>query len=494
MSGDSHLILPVPNLRNFTPGTLVDWIDTTHIDLETEYQRDIVWNTRKMSVLINSFLNNFYIPPVILSKTKRRVGETERLWAEEDEDVDVEYEEVYLCVDGKQRLTSFYKFMRNEIPSLEPDEKTRGLSRGVWFDDDKGGTRKVLSRVQRGWFHHRTLIVVEYDALTSEMEHELFNRVQNGMPLTPAEKVNAFSGPIADFVHELVDSYPQVLTIILTRRKEHIFLISKLVFVIAHEGECKCPSAPDIQTFMKTNKPPLTARYKNHIHRVFSLYADMITADKQFFGKEWRLTPVEYCMFGLLIFLNPELTVDDLFVAGRKMRDGVRQCYQELRFRTDVYKVLKVFATTLNVGDMVEEFRKLKPAFMRVQGVPLHSPAGKGSSASSTYAVEDDEDEDDDYEDHDCNNSNGTEVKDEQIRKEGTLGCDDSNLARFSTVFSSDAEKSSPTGDEEVIFVDEGVALPQLRQLPGRRRRASNANAESFSDEEYRPTRRVRRR
>ncbi|KAJ3090218.1 hypothetical protein HK102_004379 [Quaeritorhiza haematococci] len=486
--------LPVANHRHVAPGTLVEWIENGHIDLDPEYQRDVVWNSRKMSVLIDSFLHNYYIPPVILSKTRRKVGGTDRMSNDEEGDEeDEEYEEVYLCVDGKQRLTSFYKFMKNEIPSLEPDEKKGGVSGGLWFDDDKGGARKTLSRIQRGWFNHRTLIVVEYDSLTHEMEHELFNRVQ---------KVNAYSGPVADFVRELVDSYPEVLPILNTRRKEHIFLLGKLLYVIVHEGDCSCPSGTDIQKYFKSNNPPLTARHQAHTHRVLSLYYEMITADKNFFAKEWKISPVELVMFGFLIFFNPELTVDELFVSGRKMRDGIRQCYQELRFRGDIYKVLRVFATTLDVPAMVEEFRKLKPSlYILAQGAAPSAGEGSSSSAANPTAEdEDEENENDDLGNDNRANSNRGAVKIELVRRSQRKPVGDDG----GTPLNSDPEEpgSEPEDDDdfEVALPDESdegirVALRRRRQPPGRRRRQSNMKSNGGSDDEdYRPSKRARRR
>src|SRR5262245_59529677 len=80
-----------------------------HIDLNPPYQRgerdlikscfispnvsiDVVWPESKQIGLIDSIFRNFYIPPVVFAVTK-----------EDGEDVRV-------CVDGKQRLTSIQKF------------------------------------------------------------------------------------------------------------------------------------------------------------------------------------------------------------------------------------------------------------------------------------------------------------------------------------------------------------------------------------------------
>lgn len=53
---------------------------------------DVVWTNTKQSHLIDSMLNNFYIPPVIFSCKKL----DDKRW-------------IRVCIDGKQRLTSINK-------------------------------------------------------------------------------------------------------------------------------------------------------------------------------------------------------------------------------------------------------------------------------------------------------------------------------------------------------------------------------------------------
>jgi uncharacterized protein with ParB-like and HNH nuclease domain len=59
---------------------------------------DIVWPEVKQIGLIDSIFRNFYIPPVVFA-------------VQRDED----NEEVRICVDGKQRLTSIQKFFDGQV-------------------------------------------------------------------------------------------------------------------------------------------------------------------------------------------------------------------------------------------------------------------------------------------------------------------------------------------------------------------------------------------
>ena len=60
--------------------------------------QDVVWPTNKQIGLIDSIFRNFYIPPVVFAVQK-----------------DEEGEEVRVCVDGKQRLTSIQKFIDGQV-------------------------------------------------------------------------------------------------------------------------------------------------------------------------------------------------------------------------------------------------------------------------------------------------------------------------------------------------------------------------------------------
>jgi len=66
------------------------------INLNPEYQRDIVWSNEKQSAFINSIMRNI-IPNAIIFNNN-------------------ESELIQICMDGKQRITSLVRFKKNEIP------------------------------------------------------------------------------------------------------------------------------------------------------------------------------------------------------------------------------------------------------------------------------------------------------------------------------------------------------------------------------------------
>ena len=64
-------------------------------------EKDVVWPTGKQMEIIDSLFHNFYVPPVIFALMRDEDGE-----------------EVRVCVDGKQRLTSIVKFLDGHVRPL----------------------------------------------------------------------------------------------------------------------------------------------------------------------------------------------------------------------------------------------------------------------------------------------------------------------------------------------------------------------------------------
>ncbi|KAI9462077.1 hypothetical protein HD554DRAFT_2027786 [Boletus coccyginus] len=58
-------VLRAPRTAQYTAKSLYDQIIDNAIDLDPEYQRDVVWQEEKQSGLIDSVLRNYYIPPII---------------------------------------------------------------------------------------------------------------------------------------------------------------------------------------------------------------------------------------------------------------------------------------------------------------------------------------------------------------------------------------------------------------------------------------------
>ncbi|KAL0065313.1 hypothetical protein AAF712_007647 [Marasmius tenuissimus] len=167
---------------------MAEQISGGSIDLNPEYQRDIVWSIQKQMSLIESLYRNCYVPPVIFS-------------VQTDEDGS----EMRTCIDGKQRLTSIHMFLSGQIPFKDPY-----TGQQLWFGKESGtDTAKgpLLPEKYRTIFSNKQIVCVEYEELTDVEERDIFKRVQLGVALTNAEKLQAISTPRTDFIRYLTQEF-----------------------------------------------------------------------------------------------------------------------------------------------------------------------------------------------------------------------------------------------------------------------------------------------
>ncbi len=157
------------------------------IDPRPPYQRGLVWSRNKKQLFIDSMLRDFDIPKLYL----RRIADTGS-----------EYE--WEVVDGQQRLTAIWEFLKNEYPvSTDADDVDEHEIKGKIFDD-------LHSDVQDQLQGYELNMVELEDADDQEME-EMFLRLQDGVPLNAAEKRNAISGNVRDFVRDVASTH-QLMT------------------------------------------------------------------------------------------------------------------------------------------------------------------------------------------------------------------------------------------------------------------------------------------
>ncbi|EJD48918.1 hypothetical protein AURDEDRAFT_112676 [Auricularia subglabra TFB-10046 SS5] len=165
------LVDPVPTV--YSCRTLYEMMHHSELDLDPEYQRDVVWQDSDQCALIDSLLRNYYVPPVILAKRVQEDGGP-----------------VWTCIDGKQRLTSIQRFMDGMIPFRDK------ASKSAYYYKSSGSnkTGKALPEPMRRRLENVQLVCVIYNGITLDDEREIFQRVQFGKDLKKDEKWRAKAG------------------------------------------------------------------------------------------------------------------------------------------------------------------------------------------------------------------------------------------------------------------------------------------------------------
>lgn len=160
---------------------LVSRIDRGSLILQPEFQRDYVWSSAKASQLVESVLLRIPLPIVYLSETA-------------DSDWEV--------VDGQQRLTSLYAFVRGQFP----DGTTFRLGRLHVRDDLRGKGFRDLTRTDQNAILNYTLRAIILNKESHpDVKFEVFERLNCGsVQLKDAELRNCmYRGAYNDMLAEL---------------------------------------------------------------------------------------------------------------------------------------------------------------------------------------------------------------------------------------------------------------------------------------------------
>ncbi|KAF8646279.1 hypothetical protein AX16_007288 [Volvariella volvacea WC 439] len=311
--------LKVPRATTYTAQSLYDQIHNGDINLEPEYQRDVVWPESKQVGLIDSVFRNFYIPPVIFVVNSYDDGS-----------------ETKTCIDGKQRLTSIHRFMDGLIPHKDPHTGEK-----LWYKDvgNKGGrAKRLLPDKYRRLFANKQIVCVEYQDITDNDEREIFQRVQLGMALTPAEKLAVINTPRAEFIREIQSHFlhssddPSSISagafssayLDWERSRGADFrCLAQSVFIM----ERYAPSAkglaamPQLERWMR-QEGQLDEVFKKKAWKVFEIFAEIIRDSREevsgIFREHWKVSPVEFISISLLIARHGNIAIENVHVNGKK--------------------------------------------------------------------------------------------------------------------------------------------------------------------------------
>lgn len=187
-------------------------------NFEPAYQRRSVWSEEKQSFFIDSLLKNFPMPPIFLhQKIDDDSGKTK-----------------YDIVDGKQRLTSIIRFLKNEIPASDEFEESPFYDAkiaGVYFKEleEKG----LIEYKKRFW---RYVIPIEYiDTNNKDVIDNIFDRLnRNGEPLNGQElrKSVYYDSPLLRLVERIAEGpfWKKRLEQTDVARMENYEFVSELIF------------------------------------------------------------------------------------------------------------------------------------------------------------------------------------------------------------------------------------------------------------------------
>lgn len=142
------------------------------IRFDNAIQRGYVWDKKRASLLVDSVLREYPIPPIFTIRTEERIT------------VKNKEVSVYTVIDRKQRSTTFKLFMENafKLEGLEPIIQSDGSE-----IDINGLTFEELDEEMQDAIKSYTLTVYYFSDITDEEVAEMMSRLNNGKVLTGTE-------------------------------------------------------------------------------------------------------------------------------------------------------------------------------------------------------------------------------------------------------------------------------------------------------------------
>ncbi|KAH0835739.1 hypothetical protein J3R83DRAFT_9564 [Lanmaoa asiatica] len=374
----SH-VLRAPRTAQYTAKSLYDQIIDNAIDLDPEYQRDVIWQEEKQSGLIDSVLRNYYIPPIIFAVTVQDDGN-----------------ELRTCIDGKQRLTSIQRY------SITPPAKRvyklntsfrRFTNEKLWFKSSAtNARRKLLPQHLRTQFANKQIVCVEYTGLDDDQEREIFQaskrsptsvkfllwfivqRVQLGVALTPAERLQALVGPWSTAIREIQnqvlgeEGFEGYLDWGHARGRDFQCLAT-IGYLIETHPKTAVPGTKVLEKWLQKTQP-VSTQLRADLHETFRIFVTL-ARDKKYSGslnRPTRVSPIEFVMIGVLIYLKRQtLSLTQISSAIEKMRKDVRASHQDIRSNTRVTKHLMEFmAKKIKVSELRSDGEGDKPAALAI--------------------------------------------------------------------------------------------------------------------------------
>ncbi|NMJ77086.1 DUF262 domain-containing protein [Nanohaloarchaea archaeon] len=312
------------------------------------YQRKTVWENSKKSELIESFVRQLYVPPVVLRQVVIDDGKTLR----------------YEVVDGQQRITSIQEFFNNNIP-LPESEELRNLHPSY---DLSGKYYKELDEEIKEYIESeidlKATLIKNIDDPESDEDRrlatEVFWRLQQGEHLTNIEKNHSKTfSPARNFIVKTADNISfdekeykskdgnperHQFFELLNRdndRLQHLSLLARFILFELNEGPAKVTGKEVTKLFdckregLTLNEDLKTFENRKEIERIeemLDLFVELFEDD-----------PLLDENSGKVEFLNKEYFILSLYGLFRELKFGDynfnKSNYDELReFTHEWYK------------------------------------------------------------------------------------------------------------------------------------------------------------
>lgn len=184
------------------------------IDPKPPRQTGPRWSPNQRQLFIDSILRQYDIPKLYL----RRISRSHYQWE---------------VIDGQQRLRAIWDFFRGDYQLSKDADTVNNIEiSGKKYDELDEDLIEI--------FEAYPLHCIVFDETPDEVIDEIFIRLNNGVPLNSAEKRNAISGAMRDFVKQLVTAHPFFATSVGFKNKRYSYdeVLAQMTLVELNGGPC----------------------------------------------------------------------------------------------------------------------------------------------------------------------------------------------------------------------------------------------------------------
>lgn len=157
--------------------TIKKKLENGELTFDIDIQRNHVWDCEHDSLLMQSMMTGFPIPPIFLTRDK----ETKQ----------------YKGIDGQQRSLATSRFLRDEyaLHTATPDVE---IEEGKFFAV-AGLTYSELPEDLQNAIRDFSFTIYYYEDITDDQIQDMFDRLNNGVAFTPIERLRAKTKDIKVF-------------------------------------------------------------------------------------------------------------------------------------------------------------------------------------------------------------------------------------------------------------------------------------------------------
>lgn len=323
-------------------------LNNSTLSIDPEYQRKVVWPPKRMTGLIDSLMDDRYIPPLIFNRisTSRNLN----------------------CVDGKQRISSVKAFVDGSIPCTDRNKRK-------WYfrspeDQPETHRKSILPEHVKQNFFSKKLYYCKVSNLSAAQEEDLFSTIQLADPLSVAEKFRAKRSRWHDLAKLFETDFKEVLSLSTTKRAKDF---QNILQCFAQILEVQSKGNDDLSAFQSKalhkfvqDESKLTPATRSHFAKVFTTFKEIAEKDPQTFknngySRSKNFAAIEVVAVAVFISRCGDYMSHEALLGGiRAMREAARRELDDLMTNTHTWTffwkfIRSIGSQTQTTDDPVED-------------------------------------------------------------------------------------------------------------------------------------------